>query len=175
MKHRYVIDTNVLIAASAGHPVAPTDIDATPNDPEVRLRVFQWLERFESSESRLVLDCGNEIFTEYGRKLESNDYGLQVVRHKWDTAKVDCVDLEPSVHGYCTLPEPVRDAVHDPADRKFAAAAYVTENTEGDCAIAFASDTDWHGWEDVLADHGISLEAVIEDWSRPKYLEKLAR
>jgi hypothetical protein len=41
------------------------------------------------------------------------------------------------------------------ADHKMAAAAYVVENTIGKCPIAFAGDTDWHGWEQVLAKHGI--------------------
>jgi hypothetical protein len=175
MKPRYVVDTNVLIAASAADPTHPTDIDATPDDPEIRWRVWEWLDRFQASDSRLVLDCGQEIHGEYRNKLGFNDFGIQVVMHKWDTVAVDLVDLEPSADGYRVLPEAVSRAMHDLADHKVAAAAYVAENTLGACPIAFAGDTDWHGWESVLADHGISLEPVIEDWSRAKYLEKLAR
>ena len=36
MKARYVVDTNVLIAASAADPIHPKDIDATPADPGLR-------------------------------------------------------------------------------------------------------------------------------------------
>ncbi|CAM5423376.1 hypothetical protein RLIN73S_06293 [Rhodanobacter lindaniclasticus] len=40
MRARYVVDTNVLIAASAADPINPKDIDATPNDPALRLKVW---------------------------------------------------------------------------------------------------------------------------------------
>ncbi len=56
MRDRYVVDTNVLIAASAADPVNPADIIATPTDPALRLEVWQWLDTFEKSDSRLVLD-----------------------------------------------------------------------------------------------------------------------
>jgi hypothetical protein len=175
MKPRYVVDTNVLIAASAADPTNPADIDATPDDPATRRRVWEWLDRFQASDSRLVLDHGQEIYGEYQHKLGFNDFGIQVVIHKWSTAAVEAVDLEPDNGTYRTLPEAVREAMHDLADHKMAAAAYVVENTIGPCPIAFAGDTDWHGWEPVLAAHGIALEPVIEDWSRAKYREKLAR
>lgn len=175
MKPRYVVDTNVLIAASAADPTNPTDIDATPDDPAVRYRVWEWLDRFQASDSRLVLDCDQEIDGEYRRKLGFNDFGIQVVMHKWDTVAVDLVELEFEEGRYQVLPDAISRAMHDLADHKIAAAAYVAENILGTCPIAFAGDTDWHGWEDVLADHGVSLEPVIEDWSRAKYLEKLAR
>ncbi|OYT94491.1 MAG: hypothetical protein CFE49_17945, partial [Pseudomonas sp. PGPPP3] len=91
MKPRYVVDTNVLIAASAGHPVNPTDIDATPDDPLLRTKVWQWLDEFHSSPTRLVLDLGGEIFGEYCRKLGFNDFGRQVVIDKWSRVAVDDV------------------------------------------------------------------------------------
>ena len=175
MKQHYVVDTNVLIAASAADPVSPADIDATPQDPLVRHRIWQWLDEFQASDSRLVLDDGQDIYDEYRHKLGFNDFGIQVVMHKWSTAAVETVNLEPEDGGYRTLPDEVRVAMHDLADHKMAAAAYVAENTIGTCPVAFAGDTDWHGWEEVLSKHGINLEPVIEDWSRAKYLEKLAR
>ncbi len=175
MKRHYVVDTNVLIAASAADPVNPADIDATPKDPLVRYRVWQWLVAFQTSDSRLVLDRGQEIYGEYQHKLGFNDFGIQVVMHKWSTMAVETVDLEPEEGRYRTLPDEVGNAMHDLADHKMAAAAYVVENTVGTCPIAFAGDTDWHGWEEVLTKHGINLEPVIEDWSIAKYREKLSR
>jgi len=175
MSAHYVVDTNVLIAASAADPIHPADIDATPTDPLLRQKVWQWLDNFDASDSRLVLDCGEEIHAEYRNKLGFNDFGIQVVMHKWDTMAVDVVDLEPSASGYRVLPKAVANAMHDMADHKIAAAAFVAENTLGACPIAFAGDTDWHGWEAVLAEYGIALEPVIEHWSRAKYLAKLAR
>jgi hypothetical protein len=175
MKPNYVVDTNILIAASAADPVHPADIDATPRDPAWRMKVWLWLDEFQASDSRLVLDRGQEIYDEYLRKLGFGDFGIQVVMQKMSTAAVEMVDLEPCDTGYRTLPPPVANAMRDLADHKMAAAAYVATNTLGPCPVAFAGDTDWHGWEDVLNVHGIALEPVIEDWSRAKYLEKLAR
>lgn len=60
MRARYVVDTNVLIAASAANPVHPKDIDATPRDPAMRLKVWLWLDEFNSSTSRMVLDSGGK-------------------------------------------------------------------------------------------------------------------
>ena len=60
MRARYVVDTNVLIAASAADPVHPKDIDATPPDPLLRQQVWEWLDRFQQSDSRLVLRVGRD-------------------------------------------------------------------------------------------------------------------
>ena len=94
MRARYVVDTNVLIAASAADPVHPKDIDATPADPTLRRRVWEWLSAFEQSDSRLVLDGAGKIFEEYERKLGFNDFGIQVVMHKFSTAAADFVARE---------------------------------------------------------------------------------
>ena len=123
----------------------------------------------------MVLDRDQEIQNEYESKLGFNDFGIQVVMHKWSTSSVEPVDLEPHGTSYKALPAQVAAAMHDLADHKMAAAAYVAVNTVGPCPIAFAGDTDWHGWETVLADHDIRLEPVIRDWSLAKYHEKLSR
>jgi hypothetical protein len=175
MSPRYVVDTNVLIAASAADPTHPADIDATPREPHWRRKVWEWLDNFQASDSLLVLDRDQEIQSEYQNKLGFNDFGIQVVMHKWQTSAVEMVDLEPTEAGYRCLPRPVAAAMHDLADHKMAAAAYVASNGSGPCPVAFAGDTDWHGWEEILTAHGIALEPVIEDWSRTKYLQKLAR
>ena len=60
MRERYVVDTNVLIAASAADPLHPKDIDATPDDPSMRLIVWKWLDEFDTGPSRIVLDATKE-------------------------------------------------------------------------------------------------------------------
>lgn len=175
MKPRYVVDTNVLIAASAADPTNPADIDATPDDPVVRHQVWLWLDDFSTSDSRLVLDSDSEIYDEYRHKLGFNDFGIQVVMHKWNTMAVDNVDLLPRNDSYSVMPASLTAVVHDVADRKIVAAALTAEGTHGECPIAFAGDTDWHEWESSLNDHGVSLEPVIEAWSRAKYKAKRAR
>jgi len=175
MKPRYVVDTNVLIAASAADPTNPKDIDATPREPAQRLIIWQWLDEFSSSASHLVLDFGKEIYSEYCRKLGFNDYGIQVVMRKWDTCSVDSVEVQPHADWYEVIPHELKPVLHDVADRKMVAAALAAMTSHGECPIAFAGDTDWHGWEIALTAHGVCLTPIIEAWSRAKYAAKLAR
>lgn len=175
MRARYVVDTNVLIAASAADPVHPTDIDATPADPHIRKAVWDWLDEFQQSETRLVLDEAGKILAEYNNKLGFNDFGIQVVMHKWSTVAVDDVPVAYDNEGHGVLPDPLRASIHDAADRKMVAAALAAHTLHGEGCIAFAGDTDWHGWEAALTEHQVLLEPIIEAWSREKYAEKLAR
>lgn len=175
MKERYVVDTNVLIAASAADPTDPKDIDATPSDPEERMKVWQWLSKFQDSSSRLVLDAATEIYSEYQNKLGFNDYGIQVVMHKWSTAAVDNVDVEYDQDGHGVLPLSLMDVVHDLADRKMVAAALGAYKKYGEGWVAFAGDTDWHDWEHALSENNVQLEPIIQEWSLRKHAEKLMR
>lgn len=172
MRSRYVVDTNVLIAASAGNPQQHRPIEATPEDPILRLAVWQWLKAFKESDSRLVLDGAGRIFEEYRHQLGFGDYGHQVVLHKWSTCASDVVEIAYDTDGNAVLPADLQPVVHDLADRKMVAACAEAIRVHGACWIAFAGDTDWHGWEQALSAHRIPLEPVIEAWSRQKYAEK---
>jgi hypothetical protein len=175
VKARYVVDTNVLIAASAADPAHPKDIDATPADPELRKIIWKWLYAFEQSDSRMVLDWAGHIQGEYSKKLGFNDYGIQVVMHKWDTAAVDGVEVAYDNYGHGILPATLAAIVHDLADRKMVAAALAAHAGFGEGCIAFAGDTDWHDWEGALTAHQVQLEPIIEEWSRQKHAEKQRR
>ncbi|NCC34976.1 MAG: hypothetical protein EOM24_23640 [Chloroflexia bacterium] len=85
MRERYVVDTNVLIAASAADPVTQKDWDATPKEAVYQAQVYQWLTTFEESGAGWVLDGQGKIEEEYRRRLRHPDYALQVMQHKWDT------------------------------------------------------------------------------------------
>lgn len=169
------MDTNVLIAASAADPVQPKDIDATPDDPAWRMKIWQWLADFQGSSTRLVLDRAGKIYSEYNNKLGFNDFGIQVVMHKWSTAAVDHVVVDYDEHGHGVLPPSLDPVIHDDADKKMVAAALQSYAVFGQGCVAFAGDTDWHDWEICLADHQIVLEPIIEQWSRAKHAEKAAR
>ena len=175
MRDRYIVDTNVLIAASAADPQHPKDIDATPADPELRLRVWQWLDAFHSSSSRMVLDLAGGIYSEYNNKLGFNDFGIQVVMHKWSTAAVDDVPVDYDADGHGVLPDALALVVHDAADKKMVAAALAAHALYGEGCVAFAGDTDWHDWEVDLAQQQVLLEPIIEAWSRQKHAEKQRR
>ena len=175
MRVRYVVDTNVLIAASAADPTHPKDIDATPDDLAERQKVWQWLDVFQKSESRLVLDLAGEIYNEYTNKLGFNDFGVQVVMHKWSTAAVDNVDVAYDEHGHGVLQPPLLAVIRDNADKKMVAAALDSHRRYGEGCVAFAGDTDWHDWEADLLANNVLLEPIIENWSRQKHAEKQAR
>ena len=170
-----MVDTNVLIAASAADPVNPKDIDATPPDPELRLQVWEWLETFRASRSNMVLDTENKIYEEYNNKLGFNDFGIQVVMHKWSTAAVDSVNVEYDSEDNGVLPISLARVVHDLADRKMVAAALEAKRLHGEAPVAFAGDTDWHQWESALNKHGVELKPIIEAWSRAKFKAKKLR
>lgn len=175
MRERYVVDTNVLIAASAADPVQPKDIDATPPDPELRFKVWEWLSELQQSDTRMVLDEEGKILEEYERKLGFGDFGRQVVMHKWSTASVDNVPVDYDVDGAGVLPPELSLVVHDVADRKMVAAALAAHLLFNEGCVAFAGDTDWHDWETELARHDVLLEPIIEQWSRQKHAEKQQR
>jgi hypothetical protein len=172
MKVRYVVDTNVLIAASSIDASSAVARDATPADPTLRKKVWAWLCDFQQSESHLILDGAGGIEGEYGHKLGFNDFGRQVVMHKWNTCAVDQVVVDYDSHGHGFLEEPLQTVIHDRDDRKMVAAALDAITRHGETAIAFAGDTDWHGWETALLEAGLLLEPIIPEWSRPKFAEK---
>lgn len=175
MYERFVVDTNVLIAASSVDPVHPRDIDATPEEPALRLQVWSWLKAFRESDTRLVLDLQGKILEEYRKKLGFNDFGIQVVMHKWSTCAVDDVCLDFDADGHGVLPVSLEPVVHDLADRKMVAACLEAMSRFASCHIAFAGDTDWHDWENALAEHGVNLLPIIEEWSRHRHAEKKDR
>lgn len=175
MKERYVVDTNVLIAASAADPVHPSDIAATPTDPVLRQAVWAWLDAFERGNCRLVLDSENRIWDEYNNKLRHTDFGIQVVISKWSKCAVDNVAVEYDEHGNGLLPAMLEPVIHDLADRKIVAAALASYVDFGEGCIAFAGDTDWHDWEEALLAQKVDLEPIIEAWSRAKHSEKQKR
>ncbi|MDO8270357.1 MAG: hypothetical protein Q7U82_00350 [Gammaproteobacteria bacterium] len=181
MKDRYVIDTNVLIAASAamatrsGKPLLPHHREVTPQDAAQLEKVLDWLIAFEQSESRLVLDNAGQINVEYHHKLDFYDYGIQVVMLKLSREQIDRVNVEYDADGNGIVPQPLDETVHDLADRKMVAAAIAALQLPGSSAVAFAGDTDWYDWETALLQTGLTLEPIIETWSRAKYAEKTSR
>lgn len=175
MRARYVIDTNVLIAASAAVAPCPEAWDATPKEPEVRKQVWDWLVEFEQSVARLVLDFTGGIEGEYRRNLGFGDFGLQVLQSKWDHCAVDLTEVDYDEHGDGVLKAPLDAVIHDRQDRKMVAAALDAVDRYGETAIANAGDIDWYDWEAALAAAGLDVEQIIPEWSRATYEAKKRR
>ncbi len=172
MKARYVVDTNVLIAASAVFPLSGSAAIATPTDPELRQRVHDWLLEYKMSDTRMVLDSEGKIQDEYKKNMGFNDFGLQVVIHKYSTCAVDLVDVLYDDDGNGFLNEPLATVVHDLSDRKMIAAALETVVLPQGCAIANSGDTDWYDWVIPLLLVDIEVEQIIEDWTLAMWIRK---
>lgn len=178
---RYLVDTNVLIAASAamarrkGMALLAHHREVSPADPALQEQVLRWLEGFAASPAHLVLDLAGAINIEYHHKLDFHDYGIEVVMSKLYRDEVDRVQVDYDRDGAGLLPQPLDEVVHDLADRKMVAAALQALALPGSSAVVFAGDTDWHDWESELTRTGLTLLPLIPDWSRTRHAEKRQR
>jgi hypothetical protein len=162
-----VLDTNVLLVASASDPSSPfKDSEHVPLAEQ--RAVLKWLSEFRRDRSRhLVLDEQREVMREYKRQLGKNDYGYQVVIEKLQTARFHRIELDEG--GAARLPEPLQTEVKDRSDRKFVAVALADA---GESSLVNACDTDWYDCQDALMQAGINVEQIIDDWCREKHREK---
>lgn len=172
-----VVDTNVLIVASAADDGSFFRPDATPvQEADLRDDVLKWLQAFETDPERhVVLDYNWHICGEYQNKLTDQDYGWLAIMSKQDRGQVEWVDVQVDEGGYGLLEDHHAEVVHDMADRKMVAAALEAQATGQTCQITVACDTDWIDWEDHLAGHGLNVEYLLEDWLRTKWRAKAER
>ncbi len=156
-KH-HVIDTNVLLVASAAHPFSPFSDSHVP--PHLREEVLKWLMAFQDDDSLgLVLDTDFRIYEEYRRKLTGQDLGLLIIDHCMKKAKFVKVQYDENKHG---LVPPVL-APLDPSDRKLAAAALAGPIPT---TLVNATDSDWLEVEEECGQAGLVVEHLLESWLR---------
>ena len=179
---KHVIDTNVLLVASAAHATSPFAPDATPvQEAALRQKVLSWLIEFEASERQVVLDWTWVIMNEYKGvgirdQLTDQDYGLQVILQKFstgqlfgfvlnwdapDSAQIDHVALDP--------------VVTDHADRKMVAGVLAAGGRAGGCTLVNSCDTDWYDWQSALEGADVFVDQLIPEWCHPKWEAKRAR
>jgi hypothetical protein len=170
-----LIDTNVLLAASAFEPSSTMAKDAMPLEIELREQVFKRLMDFEKSDDRLVLDIEGSIWEEYERNLPrytskgQQEYAWMVILHKQTTSAVSHVTID--IHDgngerVALVNPPLDNLVADREDRKWVAAALShMEIHNQDAVIVYGAETDWFKIEDQLKENGINLERVLpHDW-----------
>lgn len=167
----HVIDTNVLIVASA-HAVLPEPRDATPAEPELREEVFKWLSQLDGTDAAIVLDYQWKIRGEYENKLGEQDYGIQVIQAKFDRDQVIMVSVEYDADGYGILPGSLASCRWDNSDKKFGCAAFEAREAAEPVEIVNASDTDWYDVQAVLASEQIGLRQLTDCWCRARYRAK---
>lgn len=166
-----VVDTNVLIVASAADDGSPFREDATPVEEAVlRQKVLDWLKAFEQDPERhAVLDWDWHICGEYQNKLTDQDYGFLALMSKRDHNQVVWVGLQVDHDGHAVLEDALSTAVTDLADRKMVAAVLAAGAEQHVCRLTNACDTDWLDCADALAAHGVDVEHLIEEWLRRKW------
>lgn len=177
MPESRVVDTNVLIVASAEHATSPFPENETPiKEAELRKRVLAWMETFEMDSGRhAVLDLDWSICGEYRHKLTDQDYGWLAVMRKLDHGEVAWVDIRMDENGHAVLPPALAAGVTDLADRKMVAAAIAVGNDARPCKLTNACDTDWLDCADALKAADVGTEHLLEDWLHEKWNEKKAK
>ena len=166
-----VVDTNVLIVASAADGGSPFRPEATPvQEAALRQQVLDWLKAFECDGQRhAVLDWDWLICGEYQNKLTNQDYGWLALMSKNDRNEVVWVGLTTDADGHAELPASLAPSITDLADRKTVAAVLASQAEGHHSSLVNACDTDWLDCAEALAQHGVATEHLIEPWLRSKW------
>jgi predicted nucleic acid-binding protein len=165
MSKYYLIDTNVLLAASGM---------ATQLRPYQVAAVSEWLSQFQrDGDAFLLLDSEGaplitktRIIEEYQRKMQKSAFGWQVIKSKLEARKYLCYRVAyegTSPHEYAVLPQTLTREWRDPADRKFMAVAlaHIRIYPRQRCRIVNATDTDWSHCISILRQHFIEVEQLL--------------
>lgn len=179
---KHVIDTNVLLVASAAHATSPFAPDSTPvEEAELRRKVLEWLIAFESSNRQLVIDWNWIIIDEYKgvnrrARLTEQDYGLQVFLEKHSKNQIFYFELKLIGTDSAELSHAALDAtITDHADRKMVAGVLAAGGRAGGCTLVNSCDTDWYDWQAALEGADVFVDQLIPEWCHPKWLAKKAR
>lgn len=173
----FLIDTNVMMAASAVRELSNVAMLAMPREVELRERVFEWLAAFDQSDRRLVLDDVGLIQDEYDRNLPYNwqeqEYGLQVLQSKIDRTEVEFVPIDTlKANGeHIAVLESQHEAlVTDREDRKWVACALAADVLHGVVPpIVYGAESDWYAAEAQLKAIGLCFVRLLPDeWYQAK-------
>lgn len=150
----HVVDTNVLLVASAAieprYPDVPADSDEIED-------VYDWLREFRDDSCRqMVLDEFFKIVEEYQNKLTWQHFGLLVVQKKLEQSCFRQVPVSYDENGHGVVPPAL--AAIDNSDKKFVAAAL---NDPSGIHIVNATDSDWRQHREVLQQHGVQVLELL--------------
>lgn len=167
----YLIDTNVMLAASALTDLSAVAGKAMPLEIELREMAFNWIEAFERSDQKIVLDEEGLIRDEYDGNLPFNfreqEYAMQVLQSKLDRGQVEYVPVVVDEGGgdrVAVLSASHEALVPDRADRKWVACALATQILFDRAApIVYAAERDWYIAEAALRDIGIDFVRLLPD------------
>lgn len=167
----YLIDTNVMLAASAVNELSNLKDRAMPQEIELREMVFKWLSNFEVSDDRIVLDEEGLVRDEYDRNMPFNmhgqEYGMQVLQNKMDRNLAEHVPIE-TLEGngeHIAVLSPEHELlVSDREDRKWVACALAAhEYFEVMPPVVYGAETDWYIAEHDLCAIGLLFYRLLPD------------
>lgn len=161
-----VIDTNVPLVTKFedGHPIELVDACA------------ELIEDILMTKSPVVTDADGEIVSEYFNQLSwsgqpslGDAFAKYVHEYRFSWSEDMRPDIQPiAENSYSVLDGD--DSDFDPSDRKFVAAAKVSQ-----APVYEATDTKWLDWTDALARHGVEVVWVHEESIRASYAAKFGR
>ena len=167
-----VVDTNVPKTANL----------ATQRDPDSNVScecVDACIEAIEHviEKDGLIIDAGDEIFDEYQNHLSMagqpgmGDRFMKWVHYnRWNLDDSQRVNITKNGDSYEEFPAHDGLKEFDISDRKFVAVANAHDNKP---PILQATDSKWWGWKDALADEGITVRFLCQDYVEAKYAEKM--
>ncbi len=169
----YLVDTNVMLAASAVFDLSNQAVRAMPQEIELREMIYEWLADFEQSDRRIVLDEAGLVRDEYERNMPFNqreqEYGMQVLQYKLDRNLVDYVpinSMEANGEHIAVLDPAHEILVADREDRKWVACAFAAQVLfERMPPIVYGAETDWFIAEEQLGGIGLLFQRLLpDDW-----------
>jgi len=124
----------------------------------------------------LVLDSGDEIFTEYRSNLSlsgqpgvGDTFAKWVHDNQWNVSKVTRVAITKNSNSYDEFPDHDGLTRFDNSDRKFIAVANAHPAKP---PVLQATDSKWWGWKNALKEVGITVQFLCSDYVEAKYQEK---
>ncbi len=168
---KYLIDTNVPITANLA-------LDPATVPQELERCVVACIDAVEHmvKNGGLVLDAGDEIFTEYRTNLSMSGqpgFGDRFMKwvhdHRWTSPDVDQLTITKNGESYVEFPEHDGLSHFDKSDRKFIAASNAHPEKP---PVLQATDSKWWGWKEALAELGITVHFLCPDYAEAKYVEK---
>jgi hypothetical protein len=167
----YLVDTNVMLAASAVSELSNQAVRAMPQEIELREIIYEWLADFDQSDRRIVLDEDGLVRDEYERNMPFNlreqEYGMQVLQSKLDRNLADFVPIDSlEANGeHIAVLDPAHEAlVTDREDRKWVACALAAQILFDQVPpIVYGAETDWFMAEDELKGIGLCFQRLLPD------------
>ncbi len=171
---KFLVDTNV--PKTANYALNPADIT-----DELAGCILACVEAIDHvvKKGSLVLDAGDEIFTEYRNHLSMSgqpgvgDRFMKWVHdNRWSFPDADRVIITKNGESYDEFPDHDGLSDFDNSDRKFIAASNAHPAKP---PVLQATDSKWWGWKDALDEVGITVHFLCPDYAEAKYAEKMGK